>query len=167
MIGFPVGIVVANVGEWFIHKHILHKRGREPGSYWRFHLDEHHRAASVCDGRDPAYEHIRLEWNAQTKEAVALAAGAVALSPMFPVAPFFTAGIWYSMANYYYVHRRSHLDLEWARKNVPWHVDHHMGPNPECNWCVTKPWTDILLGTRAPYVGTEAEAADRARRAAA
>ena len=61
MIGLPIGILVANAGEWVIHKHILHKQGRVPGSYWRFHLEEHHQAASVCEGRDPAYEHLRLE----------------------------------------------------------------------------------------------------------
>ena len=31
MIGLPIGILVANAGEWVIHKHILHKQGRVPG----------------------------------------------------------------------------------------------------------------------------------------
>ena len=31
---------------------------------------------------------------------------------------------------------------------LPWHVDHHMGRNPDLNWGVTRPWFDLLLGTR-------------------
>jgi sterol desaturase/sphingolipid hydroxylase (fatty acid hydroxylase superfamily) len=57
------------------------------------------------------------------------------------------------------------LDPEWARKVVPWHVDHHLGPDQDKNWCVTKPWFDWVMGTRVPYVGTAREAADLAKRA--
>ena len=39
-----------------------------------------------------------------------------------------------------------------------------MGPNQDANWCVTRPWFDILMGTREPYVGTEREAQDEAKR---
>ena len=55
--------------------------------------------------------------------------------------------------------------LEWARENLTWHYDHHMGPDQDCNWCVTWPWFDHIMGTREPYVGTEREARDRKRRA--
>ena len=56
-------------------------------------------------------------------------------------------------------------DTEWAREHLPWHYDHHMGPNQHANWCVTKPWADIVMGTREPYCGTEREAADNEKRA--
>jgi hypothetical protein len=39
-----------------------------------------------------------------------------------------------------------------------------MGPNQHKNWCVTKPWFDIIMGTRVPYAGTPREAADIAKR---
>jgi hypothetical protein len=41
-----------------------------------------------------------------------------------------------------------------------------MGPNQDANWCVTRPWFDQLMGTRVPYVGTERELSDYARRSA-
>jgi hypothetical protein len=31
----------------------------------------------------------------------------------------------YSAGNYYYVHRRAHLEPEWAKRTIPWHYDHH------------------------------------------
>ena len=51
------------------------------------------------------------------------------------------------------------------REHLPWHYDHHMGPNQEANWCVTRPWFDYVMGTREPYVGTLRESGDRARHA--
>ena len=56
--------------------------------------------------------------------------------------------VFYSAANYYYVHRRAHLEPEWAKKTIPWHYDHHMNSKQDANWCVTKPWFDYILGTR-------------------
>ena len=52
---------------------------------------------------------------------------------------------------YYYVHKKSHLDLEWAKKKVPWHYEHHMGKNQDANWGVTADWVDRLMGTRIKY----------------
>ena len=73
----------------------------------------------------------------------------------------------YATANYYYTHKHAHLDPEWARAKLPWHVDHHLAPNQDANWCVTRPWFDLILGTRELYLGTERDRADqkRARRA--
>ncbi len=52
-------------------------------------------------------------------------------------------------------------DPEWGKEHLPWHYDHHMGPNQDSNWCVTKPWFDDLLGTRERYLGTERAARER------
>jgi sterol desaturase/sphingolipid hydroxylase (fatty acid hydroxylase superfamily) len=81
------------------------------------------------------------------------------------VAPFFVGTLWVSMVRYYRVHKRAHLDSTWAREHLPWHYDHHMGPNQHRNWCVTHPWFDRVVGTRVPYLGTEREAEDRTKRA--
>lgn len=62
---------------------------------------------------------------------------------------------------------RAHLDPAWAREHLPWHDDHHMGPDQHKNWCVTRPWFDILMGTGVPYAGTPREAADLAKRPSA
>ena len=55
---------------------------------------------------------------------------------------------WYSAGNYYYIHRRAHLEPDWAKRKIPWHYDHHMNSNQDANWCVTKPWFDYVMGTR-------------------
>ena len=92
-------------------------------------------------------------WNAQTKEAAAIFAMGLVHAPLFPVAPFFTATVWYSMIRYHTLHRRAHIDPAWAAEHLPWHVDHHLGPNQDANWCVTHPWFDDWMGTRVMREG--------------
>lgn len=150
MIGIPLGLLYSNAGEWIIHKYVLHGQGRRKDNFWSFHLAEHHLAASRNGGRDPVYDKLRWRWDAQTKELFGLAMLAAVHVPLFPVAPFFTGTVLFGVGNYYYVHRRAHRDPEWARAHLPWHYDHHMGPNQDLNWCVTHPWFDQILGTRAP-----------------
>ncbi len=164
MIGIPVALAASNAAEWFIHKHVLHGLGKRKGSFWSFHWHEHHKNVRRSEHRDEAYRRSVFRWNGQGKEALALAGVAALHLPLWPVAPFYTGTVLYCIANYYRVHKRSHVDVEWAREHLPWHYDHHMGPNQDANWCVTKPWFDQIMGTRIPYLGTEREARDRARR---
>ncbi len=148
MIGIPLGLLYANAGEWLIHKYVLHGLGRRKSSFWSFHWHEHHKASRRGDMHDPAYERPLGGWNGQTKEALGLVLMGLAHAPLFPVAPFFTATVWYCGARYYYAHRRAHLDFAWAKEHLPWHVDHHLGPDQDANWCVTRPWFDHVMGTR-------------------
>ena len=164
MLGIPLGLLYANAGEWFIHKHVLHGLGKKRDSIWNFHWHDHHRACRQHGHVDPGYSNKVLSWNAQAKEATALVAVGAAHAPLLPVAPFFTATVWYSMYNYYKVHKRAHRDPEWARNNLPWHYDHHMGRDQDQNWCVTRPWFDLIMGTRVPYVGTEHQRKKQKRR---
>ncbi len=166
MIGIPIGLLYANAGEWLVHKYVLHGLARKKDSFWRFHWNEHHRASRKNGFHDPDYERSLFAWNAQGKEALALGLTAVAHAPLLPVAPFFTGTVIWRMWRYYRVHKRAHLDPDWARANLPWHWDHHMGPNQHANWCVTHPFFDHVMGTREPYLGTERERRDRARREA-
>ena len=155
MIGIPLGLAAVNAGEWLIHKHWLHGLGKNKKSFWAFHWHEHHREARKHDMFDPQYVRSVFTWSPQGKEAAALVAGAVTLVPLFPVAPFFTGTVWYRMLRYYQIHKKAHLDSSWAKENVPWHVDHHMGKDQNANWCVTNPWFDYVLGTRKRYVYDE------------
>ncbi len=166
MLGIPIGLVLSNAGEWAIHKHVLHRLGRRRNSYWSFHWHEHHRACRQNDHIDEAYRGGALHWNAQGKEALGLFAASAAFLPLFPVAPFLVGTLIYCSINYYRKHKRAHLDPGWAREHLTWHYDHHMGPDQHANWCVTRPWFDIVMGTRRPYAGTERERRDRARRQA-
>ncbi len=165
MLGIPLGLLAANATEWWFHKNVLHGAGRKKSSFWSFHWHEHHRASRRHEMHDDHYEKSIFSNNSQGKEALALAAGVVGSLPFVPIAPFFVGTLWYSAWNYYRVHKRSHLDPEWARENLPWHYDHHMGLDQDANWCVTKPWFDEIMGTRKPYVGTARELRDREKRA--
>ena len=163
MLGIPLGLAYANASEWLIHKYVLHGSGRKRESFWSFHWIAHHRAAKTKGFHDPDYERSVFGWHAQGKEAAAVLGMAALHLPLFPVAPFFTGPVVYSAWNYYSKHKRAHLDPEWAREHLPWHYDHHMARNQGAHWCVTKPWFDLLMGTREPYAGTPQEAEDRAR----
>lgn len=164
MLGIPLGLVVANASEWLIHKYVLHGLGKDKQSFWRFHWHDHHRNARRNDHIDVDYRsRLLTAWNGQSKEALALAASVLVVAPLAPVAPFFVGTMIYSAVHYYRTHKRAHLEPAWAREHLPWHYDHHMGPNQNANWCVTRPWFDVLMGTREPYVGTAAEQAKRGR----
>ncbi len=168
MLGIPLGLLTANVIEWVAHKYILHARGRHKSSMWSFHWHEHHAASRRHDMLDEDYlrpmftRHEPL--NAQTKEILALVGISLPVLVWAPVAPFFAGTLLYSAWNYYRVHTKAHLDPDWARAHLSWHYDHHMGPDQNANWCVTRPWFDHVMGTRRPYVGTEKELAARAKR---
>ena len=165
MIGIPIALGLANASEWIFHKYVLHNLGRNKQSFWAFHWHEHHRNARRQGHLDPDYKApVLSRWNGQSKEAAALVAAAVAVLPLFPFAPFFAATGIYCTVNYYRKHKRAHLDPEWAREHLPWHYDHHMGPNQHANWCVTRPWFDHIMGTRDPYVGTERARNDAEKR---
>jgi sterol desaturase/sphingolipid hydroxylase (fatty acid hydroxylase superfamily) len=165
MIGIPLGLLAANATEWLVHRHVLHGLGKKRESWWSFHWHDHHRSVRQNDHYDEDYAQPLHRSEGMWKEALALAAGAAAVAPLLPVAPFFVGAVWYSTVDYYRKHKRSHLDPEWARQHLSWHYDHHMGPNQNSNWCVTRPWFDDLMGTREVYVGTEREARDIARKA--
>jgi sterol desaturase/sphingolipid hydroxylase (fatty acid hydroxylase superfamily) len=165
MIGIPLGLAYVNVGEWLLHRFVLHGLGKRKGSVFDFHYYDHHHAARTNEGRDPGYSRPLLEGYTQRGEAIGLIITGFAHLPLLPIAPLFTGTVIWSLFRYHRVHKRAHVDPDWARAELPWHYDHHMGPNQEANWCVSKPWFDIIMGTREPYVGTERERADIARRA--
>ncbi len=164
MIGIPLGLAWSAAGEWWIHKYVLHGQGKNRESFWSFHWHEHHKNVRRNEHRDECYERPLLGWHSQGKEALALLGLAAAHAPLLPVAPWFTLTVWWRVLHYHRVHKKSHLDVAWARENLPWHFDHHMGKDQDQNWCVTNPWFDELMGTRVPYAGTEAEAQDIAKR---
>ena len=111
--GFITGLIAANAIEWYVHKNILHEKGKNKNSFWNFHWGEHHNTVRKNDFKDESYNKFLFdEWNPQSKEAVALIASATSLLPIAPIAPGFTAGMWFSAWNYYRVHKKSHLDVE-------------------------------------------------------
>jgi hypothetical protein len=167
MIGIPLGLLYSNAMEWVLHKHLLHGAGKKKTNFFSFHWHEHHNKSRKQDMKDDQYNAPPFRhWDAHTKEAAALLVGAAVHLPLLPIAPFFTATVWWSAANYYRVHRRARTDPAWAKEHLPWHVDHHMGPDQHKNWCVTHPLFDYLMGTREEYLGTDRARDDERREAA-
>ncbi|TCM70988.1 hypothetical protein EC844_101264 [Acinetobacter calcoaceticus] len=152
--GFVAGLVLANGFEWVAHKYLLHGTHRtgkpryspvptSMKSHW-----EHHREVRKHNFEDDSYVQGISHWRTKNEiGSLAVVAGITGLM-FYPLSKGMTVAAVYSACNYYYVHRRSHLEPEWAKKTIPWHYDHHMNTNQDANWCVTKPWFDYLLGTR-------------------
>jgi len=163
ILGFAVGLVYSNAAEWVVHKYVLHGLGRKKGTHWSFHFHEHHKNVRKSGGYDPVYAKPMREAPAKSKEALGLIQGAILVSPVLLISPGFVFANWLHSAGYYVVHKKAHLDPEWAKKWLPWHVDHHMGPDQDMNWCVTYPLFDWIMGTRKPWLGTSAELESRAR----
>lgn len=157
MFGFALGIIAANGFEWAFHKYALHGLGRKKTSFWAFHWHEHHKNVRKSAGYDAMYREPILDTPSKLKEVLGVVTGPFLFAPLIPVLPGFFVGGCVSSAVYYFMHKRAHLDPAWARKWVPWHVDHHLGPNQHKNWCVTWPLFDWIMGTREPFVGTAAE----------
>ena len=62
----------------------------------------------------------------------------------FPIA---YATLVFCLLGYYLVHRKSHTDIEWGKKWIPWHYAHHMGIDQHKNWGVRLPIIDIIMKT--------------------
>jgi sterol desaturase/sphingolipid hydroxylase (fatty acid hydroxylase superfamily) len=148
VIGFALGMLHANAVEWLTHKYVLHGLGKRKGSMWRFHWAQHHRIARKNGMYDKSYEEPFWRWSARGKEIAGIFGLALLRLPLLKVAPFFTVGVLFSSGNYLYRHRKAHIDVEWGKKHMPHHWDHHMGENQDANWCVSYPWLDWVLGTR-------------------
>ena len=152
--GFVAGLVIANGYEWFAHKYLLHgvhRKGKpryspvpkSMESHWA-----HHREVRKQGFSDDCYVEGLDNWRTRN-ELMSLAVAAGVLSVVFyPFSKGMALAAIYSAGNYYYVHRRAHLEPDWAKRTIPWHYDHHMNSNQDANWCVTRPWFDYVMGTR-------------------
>lgn len=152
--GFIAGLVVANGFEWVAHKYILHgthRAGqsryspvpRSMQSHWA-----HHREVRKQGFHDEGYVEGISNWRTKNEIVSLTIVAGVSSLIFYPISKGMVLASLYSAANYYYIHRRAHLEPAWAKRKIPWHYDHHMNANQDANWCVTKPWFDYLLGTR-------------------
>ena len=152
--GFVAGLVILNGYEWFAHKYLLHgvhRKGKprfsptpkQMESHWA-----HHREVRKQGFSDDCYVEGLDNWRTRHElMSLAVAAG-VASVVFYPFSKGMALAAIYSAGNYYYVHRRAHLEPDWAKRTIPWHYDHHMNSNQDANWCVTRPWFDYVMGTR-------------------
>ena len=149
----PLAFFYCNFLEWFTHKYVLHKLGKNKNSFWAFHWHDHHKLVRKHHGLDPSY--LSPVSNSVIKEKVTLIAALLLHLPLFSTAPLFYLTLVYCAWNYYRVHKKSHTNVLWARKHVPWHYDHHLGKDQDKNWCITRDWCDRLFRTRVDHLGKE------------
>lgn len=146
--------MVANGFEWITHKYIwhgVHRKGKaryspvpsSMGSHWQHHHQVRQMAfKDICYDED--IHHFRTRHEIASWVVVASVFGV----GFYPWSKEMALATVYSAANDDFIHRRAHLDPEWAKRHSSWHYDHHMNRHQDANWCVTKPWFDYLLGTR-------------------
>jgi hypothetical protein len=145
-----IGLIYGNFAEWFLHKHLLHRFGKNKNSMWSFHWKDHHRYARQNEFFD--FDYFKpVSWNTRGKELLGLVGLILLHAPLLLYLPGLAIGAYLHMALYYFLHKKSHLEPEWAKKYLRWHWDHHMGQNQDANWCVTYPLADYVLGTRERY----------------
>lgn len=159
-----LGVLYANLVEWCWHKYVFHGLGKKRRSLFRSHWNKHHKVVRRTGGADENYRHFKGLRKDPMQEVFELSLGAMLHIPLFFIFPYFTIAIWVHTAAYFYIHRRSHLDVGWAKKWVPWHYDHHMGRNQDANWCVTFPFWDYIFNTRVYYLGTDDYTIDEDKR---
>lgn len=144
------GWLYATLFEWVAHKHVLHGLGKRKDSFWHFHWTHHHRCRKNGN-RDPLYEGVSVPNTRydKLKERLSVLGLVSTHTPLLwtPAYPFaLTVGC---MGLFYlWVHGYSHRNVEWGKKWLPHHYDHHMGKNQDANWGVTCSMWDCLLGTR-------------------
>ena len=144
--------VYGHVAEYSLHRWALHKVAAKRGHPFSFHFYGHHRNARLNKYRDSAYQGFPLRWDAAGKELLSLLGLLLLHSPLYFYFPWVFLTIVLSTCSYYYTHRRSHREPEWAKKNIPWHYDHHMALNQNMNYGVRSDVIDRIMGTREKMI---------------
>lgn len=80
-------------------------------------------------------------------EVYSLIIASVLHFPLVFVFPWAYLTLIISLFSYYFVHKKSHIDVEWGKKWIPWHYAHHMGKDQHKNWGVRLPIIDMILNT--------------------
>ena len=146
----------SHILEWALHKYVLHGLGKNKKSRWASHWHTHHRSSRKNDNYDVDYSKGLLHHSVRGEVLGLISLGILHIPTIF-ISPLFYYTLIVCAIRYFKIHKKSHLDPEWAKKNVPWHYDHHMGKNQDANWGVTNEWVDCLLNTRINYNNRKAK----------
>ncbi len=126
--------------EYVVHKYFLHNHKAFKFAF-KNHFGNHHRTARKCNMYDEAYENLL----SSKFEVISLFIAAVLHLPVLFFFPWAYLTLVFSLASYYLLHRKSHTDVEWGKKWLPWHYEHHMGKDQHKNWGVRLPIIDIAV----------------------
>lgn len=141
-IQFILGLVLASLLEWVVHKYFLHDLGKKKASLFSFHWGIHHRQARKNKFLDPTVS---------AREIIGVLLLCLVGSPVCFISPLaYTAMLFHAMV-YLIIHNYAHKNPDWCFKYLRWHYDHHMGKDQDKNWCVVHPLADYILGTRRKY----------------
>lgn len=130
------------VFEYVAHKYVLHNYKKFKLAF-KNHFKIHHGNSRKNKMYDAGYESLI----SSPFEFISLLLISLAHLPILWLSPVFYFTLLVNMCHYYYVHRKSHIDTAWGKKNLPWHYAHHMGSDQNINWGVRSPIIDKLLGT--------------------
>lgn len=144
---FVTAYVYANLLEWVIHKYVFHGIGKNKKSLFASHWHTHHKLCRKNDNVDKTYENFPPHPTVK-QEITSLIILLLSHTPIIFFSPFFFGSLAFFTVAYFYIHRKTHVDVEWGKRNFPWHYDHHMGKNQNTNWGVTSPLWDYIMGTR-------------------
>tara|TARA_Y100001938_G_scaffold149519_1_gene236627 strand:+ start:1870 stop:2301 length:432 start_codon:yes stop_codon:yes gene_type:complete len=140
----------SHILEWVLHKYVLHGLGKKKKSRWASHWHTHHRSSRQNDNYDEDYSKGFFHYGVRGEILGLLILGVLHL-PTILISPLFYYTLIVCAIRYFKIHKKAHLDVEWCKKHLPWHYDHHMGKNQDANWGVTNEWVDRLLNTRIKY----------------
>ena len=113
-----LGLIYANLLEWIMHKHILHRWGKDKYSKFHFHI-EHHAACSRNNMQDSPSLH----------EAFYLFLLSLGHTWLLYFSTWFFFGAMLGCVLYWCIHTKAHSAY------------------PNANWCVTYPLWDIIFRT--------------------
>ena len=137
-----VAWVYSHIFEYVAHRYFLHNRKLFKFAF-KNHFATHHRTSRKNEMYDEAYESLL----SSKFEVGSLLITAILHTPIAFVFPWAYATLVFSVSMYYLLHRKSHTDVEWGKKWLPWHYAHHMGKDQHVNWGVRLPVVDYILGT--------------------
>ncbi len=139
---FSLATIYALIFEYVAHKYILHnyKIFKVP---FKNHFKIHHGNSRKNKMYDAGYEKIVSSYF----EIASLVVILILHAPLIFFSKFFYFCLFLNLSHYYFVHRKSHIDVEWGKKNMPWHYEHHMGKNQNINWGVRSPIIDKIMGS--------------------
>lgn len=129
--------------EYLTHRYVLHGKGKLM-KVFKHHFAHHHKVSRKNEMYDVDYYRF---WKINFENSSLILAAILHLPIVF-FFPYAYATLVFSIFSYYVVHRKAHIDVEWGKKWVPWHYDHHMAKNQHVNWGVRLPIIDYIFGTR-------------------
>jgi hypothetical protein len=132
--------VYGHIFEYLVHRYLLHNHKYFRAAF-RNHFRTHHKIARKNNMYDVGYKNLL----SSKFEVLSLTFAAIIHLPLLWIFPYAYGTLVFSLLVYYIAHRKSHTDVEWGKKWMPWHYSHHMGKDQHTNWGVRLPVVDYAV----------------------